>query len=139
MKHNMTLLAGGFDLVRMRHLKIDRVKTFPGGKERVLYNFSPSPHGVPEEFLAIPDAAWRDCGPADLCGAMRRYVERRRDGGEAVELSVSDGGIVCFEYVFNGERRSLWFNVYTSDAIVIDAEGKVCKDVNGAIASGEPE
>ena len=129
----------GVEFVGMRPLKVVKIRQLLSGKESVSYNFSPSTHGVPDEFLIIPDVAWRDGGVDDLNGAVRRYVESLRENGKTVGVAVSDSGIVCFELLFNGERRSLWFNVYTSDAIVIDAEGKVCKDVNGAIASGEPE
>lgn len=123
----------GVQFLCMRQLKAVKIRRFVDGRERISLDFSPSARGVPDDFLIIPDVEWRECGACDLNGAVRRYVESLRERGEKVELSVSDSGIVCFDLLFNGERRSLWFNAYTSDAVVIDAEGKICENVRNAI------
>ena len=121
------------EFLGMRPLKVVKIRRLVSGSESVSYNFSPSTRGVPDEFLMIPDIAWRDCGAADLNGAVRRYVEYLRENGESVEVAVSDSGIVRFDLLFNGERRSLWFNAYTSGTIILDADGKVCKNIREAI------
>ena len=82
---------------------------------------------MPDEFLIIPDVAWRDGGVDDLNGAVRRYVESLRENGETVEVAVSDSGIVCIDLLFNGERRSLWLNADTSDTVILDADGTFAK------------
>ena len=123
----------GVEFVGMRSLKVIMIRRLVSGKESVSYNFSPSTRGVPDEFLIIPDVAWRDGGVDDLNGAVRRYVESLRENGETVEVAVSDSGIVCFELLFNGERRSLWFNAHTSDTVILDAYDNVCKNIREAI------
>ena len=121
------------EFLGMRPLKVIKIRRLVSGQESVSYNFSPSTHGVPDEFLIIPDVAWRNGGVDDLNGAVRRYVESLRENGETVKVAVSDSGIVCFDLLFNGERRSLWFNAYTSDTVILDADGKVCKNIREAI------
>ena len=121
------------EFLGMRPLKVVKIRRLVSGSESVSYNFSPSTRGVPDEFLMIPYIAWRDCGAADLNGAVRRYVEYLRENGESVEVAVSDNGIVRFDLLFNGELRSLWFNAYTSGTIILDADGKVCKNIREAI------
>lgn len=121
------------EFVGMRPLKVIKIRRLVSGKESVSYNFSPSTHGVPDEFLIIPDVAWRDGGVDDLNGAVRRYVESLRENGKTAEVAVSDSGIVCIDLLFNGERRSLWFNAYTSDTVILDADGNVCKNIREAI------
>ncbi len=123
----------GVEFVGMRPLKVIMIRRLVSGKESVSYNFSPSTRGVPDEFLIIPDVAWRDCGSDYLKGPVRWYVDSLREDGERVDVSVSDSGIVCFDLLFNGERRSLWFNAYTSDAVILDADGNVCKNIKEAI------
>lgn len=123
----------GVEFVGMRPLKVIMIRRFVSGKESVSYNFSPSTYGVPDEFLIIPDAAWRDCGADELNGAVRRYVENLREDGETVEVMVFDSGIVRFDLLFNGERRSLWLNADTSDTVILDADGNVCKNIKEAI------
>ena len=123
----------GVEFVGMRPLKVVKIRRPLSGKESVSYNFSPSTHGVPDEFLIIPDVAWRDGGVDDLNGAVRRYVESLRENGKTVEVAVSDSGIVCIDLLFNGERRSLWFNAYTSDTVILDEDGNVCKNIREAI------
>ena len=124
----------GVEFVSMRHLKVVKVRRFVDGKESISFNFSPSTQGVPKEFFIIPDIAWQECGVEDLTGAVRRYVESLREDGERVEVSVSDSGIACFDLLFNGESRSLWFNFHTSDTVVLDAEGKVCENIRRMIS-----
>ena len=121
------------DFLGMRPLKVVKIRRLLNGTESVSYNFSPSTHGVPDEFLIIPNVAWRECGEGDLSGAVRRYVEGLRETGKTVEVAVSDSGIVCFDLLFNGERRSLWLNAYTSDTVILDADGNVCKNIREAI------
>ena len=123
----------GVEFVGMRPLKVIMIRRLVSGKESVSYNFSPSTRGVPDEFLIIPDVAWRDCGADDLNSAVRRYVESLREDGEIVEVTVSDRGIVCFDLLFNGERRSLWLNADTSGTVILDADGNVCKNIKEAI------
>ena len=123
----------GVEFVGMRPLKVIMIRRLVSGKESVSYNFSPSTRGVPDEFLIIPDVAWRDCGADDLNSAVRRYVESLREDGEIVEVTVSDSGIVCFDLLFNGERRSLWLNADTSGTVILDADGNVCKNIKEAI------
>ena len=127
------------EFLGMRPLKVVKIRRFVSGKESVSYNFSPSTRGVPNEFLMIPDVAWRDCGSDDLKGPVRWYVDSLLEDGERVEVSVSNSGIVCFDLLFNGERRSLWFNFHTSDSVVLDAEGKVCENIRRAICGGDFE
>ena len=121
------------EFLGMRHLKVIKIRRFADGKESVSYNFSPSTHGVPDEFLIIPDVAWRDGGAGDLNGAVRRYVESLRENGETVELSVADTGVVRIDLTLDGESRSLWFNARTSDTVVLDADGNICKNIREAI------
>ena len=123
----------GVEFVGMRPLKVVKIRRFVSGKESVSLNFSPSRRGVPDEFLIIPDVAWRDCGADELNGAVRGYVENLREDGETVEVMVSDSGIVRFDLLFNGERRSLWLNADTSDTVILDADGNVCKNIRKAI------
>ena len=96
------------EFLGMRPLKVIKIRRLVSGQESVSYNFSPSTHGVPDEFLIIPDVAWRDSGVNDLNGAVRRYVESLRENGETVEVAVSDSGIVCFDeyWAFHGVQRS---------------------------------
>ena len=124
----------GVEFVGMRPLKVVKIRRLVSGKESVSYNFSPSTHGVPDEFLVIPDVAWRDGGVEDLTGAVRRYVESLREDGERVEVSVSDSGIACFDLLFNGDSRSLWFNAHTSDTVILDAKGSVCENIRRMIS-----
>ena len=34
---------------------------------------------------------------------------------------------------FDGEKRSLWFNASTSDTVVLDADGNICRNVREMI------
>ena len=121
----------GVKFLGMKPLKVVRLKI---GKEGCAsYNFSPSVGGVPKEFLILPEIAWRDAAEADIRGALRRYVAALREKGESVELSVADSGVVRIDLTIDGENRSLWFNARTSDTLVLDADGKVCKNIRESI------
>ena len=121
----------GVKFLGMKPLKVVRLKIGKAGS--VSYNFSPSVGGVPKEFLILPDVAWRDATDEDIRGALRRYVAALREKGETVALSVADSGVVRIDLAFDGEKRSLWFNARTSDTLVLDADGKVCKNIREAI------
>ena len=111
----------------MKPLKVVRLKI---GKEgSASYNFSPSVRGLPKGFLILPDVAWRDAADEDIHGALRRYVAALREKGESVTLSVADSGVVRIDLAFDGEKRSLWFNARTSDTVVLDANGNVCRNI----------
>ncbi len=99
---------GGVAFRGMRRLKVVKIRRFSaGGEESASFNFSPSMYGIAEKFFKIPDVAWRECGLHELNGAVR-YVGSLREHGEKVEVSMlSDGGIICFDLLFNGESRSL--------------------------------
>ena len=112
-------------LMGLEHLKVVRLKIGKDG--RTCYNFSPNPGGVPQKFLAIPEVAWREASEEDVRGALRRYVASLREDGEMVVLSVADNGIVRLDLAFNGVKSELWFNAWTSNAIVLGAEGRVCE------------
>ena len=88
---------------------------------------------MPKEFLVLPEIEWRAVTEEDIRGALRRYVAFLREKGESVELSVADSGVVRFDLMIDGESRSLWFNARTSDTVVLDADGNVCRNVREAI------
>ena len=70
--------------------------------------------------LGYPNTCW--------AGTVRKYITARLDKeGDLVEVSSAPGGIVCFKLNFRGERIDLWFNAWTSTAIVIGSDGKVRK------------
>ncbi len=121
----------GVKFLGMKPLKVVRLRI---GKEGTTsYNFSPCIGGLPKEFLILPDIAWRNATDEDIRGALRRYVASLREKGESVELSVADSGVVRFDLTIDGEKRSLWFNARTSDTVVLDANGNVCKNIREAI------
>ena len=121
----------GVKFLGMKHLNVVRLKNGKEGRES--YNFSPSVGGVPKEFLILPEIAWRDAAEADIRGALRRYVAALREKGESVELSVADSGVVRIDLAFDGESRSIWFNARTSDIVLLDADGNVCRNLREAI------
>ena len=121
----------GVKFLGMKPLKVVRLKIGKDGSAS--YNFSPSVRGLPKEFLILPDVAWRDATDEDIRGALRRYVAALREKGESVTLSVADSGVVRFDLTLDGESRSLWFNARTSDTVVLDADGNVCKNIREAI------
>ena len=122
---------GGVKFLGMIPLKVVRLRI---GKEGTTsYNFSPCIGVLPKEFLILPDIAWRNATDEDIRGALRRYVASLREKGESVELSVADTGVVRIDLTLDGESRSLWFNARTSDTVVLDADGNVCKNIREAI------
>ena len=121
----------GVKFLGMKHLKVVRLKIGKEGRES--YNFSPSVGGVPKEFLILPEIAWRSADDEAISGALRRYVAALREKGESVELSVADSGVVRIDLSFDGEKRSLWFNASTSDTVVLDADGNICRNVREMI------
>lgn len=50
-----------------------------------------------------------------------------------VELSIADSGVVRFDLMVDSEKRSLWFNARTSDTVVLDVDGNVCRNLREAI------
>ena len=115
----------------MKPLKVVRLKV---GKEGVTSrHFTPNIGGLPEEFLVLSEMAWRDATEEDVCSGLRRYVATLREKGESVEMSAIDSGVVRFDLTIDGEKRSLWFNARTSDTVVLDADGNICKDIREAI------
>ena len=121
----------GVKLLGMKPLKVVRLEI---GKEgRACCNFSPNPDGVPKEFFILPDIVWRDANDEDISGALGRYVAALREKGERVEVSVADSGVVRIDLTIDGESRSLWFNAKTSDTVVLDADGNVCKNMRESL------
>ena len=121
----------GVKFLGMKPLKVVRAKIGKEGK--MSYHFSPSVGGVPKEFLILPEIAWRSAEDEDVSGVLRRNVAELREKGVPVELSVADSGVVCFDFTLDGESRSLWFNARTSDTVVLDADGNVCRNIREAI------
>ena len=121
----------GVKFLGIKPLKVVRLRIGKEGK--TICNFSPCIGGLPKEFLILPDVVWRDATEEDIRGALRRYVAALREKGEAVELSVTETGVVRFDLTIDGEKRSLWFNARTSDMVVLDADGNVCRNLREAI------
>ena len=112
----------------VRQLKIERIRHVREGEvPSVSYNFMPRFDGVPEEFFALDEIPWVKCDDADIPRSMRNYAQALREKGECVEVSVAPRGIICFRMLFRGERIVLWFNAWTSSAIVIGSDGKARK------------
>ena len=110
----------------IRQLKLDRIMTVRDGEEpSYSYNFSPSVHDVPEEFFAMNDIKWVPCDESSISRTMRNLVQHLREEENRVEVSSALGGILCFHLNFRGERIALWFNAWTSTAVVIGGDGKV--------------
>ena len=121
----------GVKFLGMKPLKVVRLKV---GKEGTTsHHFTPSIGGLPKEFLILPEIAWRNAADEDVRGALRRYVASLREKGEEVELSVADTGVVRIDLTLDGESRSLWFNARTSDTVVLDADGNICRNIREAI------
>ena len=121
----------GVKFLGMKHLKLVQVKIGKEGK--TICHYSPSIGGVPKAFLILPEIEWRSADDDAISGALRRYVTSLREKGESVELSVADTGVVRIDLTLDGESRSLWFNARTSDAVVLDADGNVCRNIREAI------
>jgi len=112
----------------IRQLKLDRIKTVRDGEEpSYSYHFRPSVHDVPEDFFVMNDIVWVPCDESQMSRTMRNWVQHLRDEGNRVEVSSAPGGILCFHLNFRGECISLWFNAWTSTAIVVGSDGKVRK------------
>lgn len=105
----------GVEFLGMRRLEIALLKN--GNDGNAHYRFSLDVSGVPEEFFVMPEI---EC--------------RESDDGKCGGESVADSGIVCFDLTLGGEKRSLWFNAWTSDTVVLDADGKICRNLREAIA-----
>ena len=125
----------GVKFLGMKHLKLVQVKIGKEGK--TICHFSPSVGGVPKEFFIMPEIEWRSADDEAISGALRRYVASLREKGELVELSVADTGVVRIGLMFNGESRSLWVNARTSDPVVLDAAGNVCRHLREAIQDSD--
>ncbi len=121
----------GVKFLGMKHLKLVQVKIGKEGK--TICHFSPSIGGVLKEFFILPEIEWRAVDDGAISCALRRYVASLREKGEPVELSVADTGVVRIDLTLDGESRSLWFNARTSDTIVLDADGNVCRNIREAI------
>ena len=126
----------GVKFLGMKRLKVVRLKIGKDGRE--IYKFLPSVGGVPKEFLILPEIVWRDAADEDIGGALRRYVATLREEGETVELSIADSGVVRFDLTIDGEKRNLWFNARTSDTVVLDVDGNVCRNIREAISDSAP-
>ena len=121
----------GVKFLGMKHLKLVQVKIGKEGK--TICHYSPSIGGVPKAFLILPEIELRSADDDAISGALRRYVASLREKGESVELSVADTGVVRIDLALDGESRSLWFNARTSDTVVLDADGNICKNLREAI------
>ena len=121
----------GVKFLGMKHLKLVQVKIGKEGK--TICHFSPSIGGVTKEFLILPEIEWRSADDEAISGALRRYVAALCAKGGPVELSVADSGVVRFELTIDGEKRILWFNARTSDTVVLDADGNICRNIREAI------
>ena len=112
----------------VRQLEIARIKSVRDGKEpSCTYNFCPITRNVPNDFLALDCIPWTQCNDEEAPRTMRNWAQHLREEGNAVEVASALGGIVCFRLNFRGERITLWFNAWTSTAIVIGSDGKVRK------------
>ena len=121
----------GVKFLGMKPLKVVRLRIVKEGK--MIYNFSPSIGCLPKEFPILPEIEWRSADDDTISGALRRYVASLREKGESVELSVADTGVVRIDLTLDGESRSLWFNARTSDTVVLDADGNVCRNIRKSI------
>ena len=112
----------------IRQLKLDRIMTVRDGEEpSYSYHFRPSVHDVPEDFFVMNDIMWVPCDEDEMPRWMRTYVQSLKEEGQRVEVSSAPGGIICFHLNFRGERIALWFNAWTSTAVVLGSDGKVRK------------
>ena len=121
----------GVKFLGMKPLDVVRLRIGKEGK--TIYNFSPCIGGLPKEFPILPEIEWRSADDEAISGALRRYVASLREKGESVELSVADTGVVRIDLTLDGESRSLWFNARTSDTVVLDADGNICRNVREMI------
>ena len=112
----------------VRQLEIVQIKSAREGEEpSYSYNFCPSIRNVPKDFLVMDGISWSSCDEETLSLAICNRIRDLREAGNCVEVSSAPGGIGCFHLNFRGERIALWFNAWTSTAIVIGSDGKVRK------------
>ena len=112
----------------VRQLEIVRIKSVREGKApSCTYNFCPSTRNVPDDFLVMDGISWAPCNEEKVSRTTRNWVQHLREEGDLVEVASAPGGIVCFHLNFRGERIALWFNAWTSTAVVIGGDGKVRK------------
>ena len=112
----------------IRQVKLDRITTVRDGEEpSYSYHFRPSVPDVPEDFFVMNDIVWVPYDEDGMPRWMRNYVQSLKEEGQRVEASSATGGILCFRLSFRGERITLWFNAWTSTAVVIGGDGKVRK------------
>ena len=116
-----------YRILGMEQLKL--VKLIIGKEGKASCHFSPRIDSLPKEFLILPEIEWRSAEDKDISDELRRYIAARREEGETVELSVADTGVVRIDLTIRGVNRSLWFNVGTSDTVVLDAYGNVCRNI----------
>ena len=121
----------GVKFLGMTHLKI--MKLVSGKEGKTSHHFSPSIGGLPEDYLILPEIVWRRADDKDVVDELRQYVAALREEGEAVELLAADTGVVRIDLTLDGESRRLWFNARTSDTVVLDADGNVCRNIREAI------
>lgn len=121
----------GVKFLGMTHLKI--MKLVSGKEGNTRHRFSPSIGGLPVDFLILPEIVWRSAEDKDVGDELRRYVAALREEGETDELLAADTGVVRIDLTLDGEGRSLWFNARTSDTVVLDADGNVCRNIREAI------
>ncbi len=114
----------------IRQVKLDRITTVRDGEEpSYSYHFRPSVHDVPGDFFVMNDIMWVPCDENEMPRWIRTYVQSLKEEGQRVEVSSAPGGIICFHLNFRGERIALWFNAWTSTAVVIGSDGKVRKPI----------
>lgn len=112
----------------VRQLEIVQIKSVREGEEpSYSYNFCPSIRNVPKDFFVMADISWGPCDEEKVSRTISSWVQHLREKGDQVEVSSAPGGIACFHLSFRGERIILWFNAWTSTAIVIGSDGKVRK------------
>ena len=117
----------------VRQLEIVQIKSVRKGEElSCTYNFCPSIRNVPSDFLALDGIPWTPCNEEEMSRTIRNWAQHLREEGDLVEVSSAPGGIVCFHLNFRGERIALWFNAWSSAAVVIGSDGKVYKHLFAA-------
>ena len=114
----------------VRQLEIVQIKSVREGEEpSYSYNFCPSIRNVPKDFFVMADISWVPCDEEKLSRTISSWVQQLRGKGYLVEVSSATGGIICFHLNFRGERIALWFNAWTSTAVVIGSDGQVRKQL----------
>ena len=125
---NETPPTSVLSIEEVRQLEIVQIKSVREGEApSYSYNFCPSIRNVPKDFFVMADISWVPCDEEKLSRTISSWVQQLRGKGDLVEVSSAPGGIVCFHLNFRGERIALWFNAWTSTAVVIGSAGKVRK------------